>query len=147
MASVIFLQEEVLTIFPKSFIMYIESVQRQGKKMIRKTNISKSRRIADKMREELKGLRVKDGTPAASASEIAKQFGVSVPTAHNAINLLVREGLLYRVRGSGTFIQSIPVDRRFRIGLADCSIAPLSAEMQQILNYHIDCVLNFLKSK
>ena len=112
--------------------------------MIKKTKISKCHRIAARIREELLASHVETGTPAASASEIAGQFGVSVPTAHNAINLLVKEGLLYRIRGSGTFIKDIHDRKRFRIGLADCSIIPLSAEMQKILNFHIDFVLNYL---
>lgn len=112
--------------------------------MITRAKISKSRRIAEAMREEFRTFRAKKGTPTASASEIAEQFGVSVPTAHNAINLLVKEGILYRVRGSGTFFKDVAEIRRLRIGVADCSIAPLSPVIQKILNYHIDFAFKYL---
>ncbi len=110
--------------------------------MITRAKISKSRRIADAMREEFRTLHAKKGTPTASASEIAEQFEVSVPTAHNAINLLVREGLLYRVRGSGTFFNSHPEDAVLRVGIGDSIIPDLSVGMQKIWNKHIEYALN-----
>ncbi len=112
--------------------------------MITRAKISKSRRIAEAMREEFRNFRAKEGTPTASASEIAEQFGVSVPTAHNAINLLVKEGILYRVRGSGTFFKDVAEMQHLRIGLADCSIVPMSLPMQKILNCHIDFAFRYL---
>jgi GntR family transcriptional regulator len=39
-------------------------------------------------------------------SELCEAFGVSRITSHQAINLLVQEGLLNRVQGKGTFVSS-----------------------------------------
>lgn len=46
------------------------------------------------------------GAKIPPESELCEAFGVSRITSHQAINLLVQEGLLNRVQGKGTFVSS-----------------------------------------
>ena len=72
--------------------------------MIKTRRKSKSIQIAETLRQELLKNPPEPGTRMASATELAADCGISVPTAHNVLNLLVKEGLLYRKHGSGTFL-------------------------------------------
>lgn len=47
-----------------------------------------------------------------SEAELCRRFGVSRMTARAAIQPLIHEGLVYRVRGRGTFIAAHPLDRQ-----------------------------------
>ncbi len=111
--------------------------------MIFKTRCSKGKKLADALRRELSGLSTDGETPIASAHEIALQHQVSLPTAHNALNQLVREGLLYRIQGKGTFLKP-QEEKRLRIGIADSTIFPLSEETQKLLYHHIEYVMDYL---
>ena len=86
--------------------------------------------------------------PAASASELAREYNVSLPTAHNAINILVKEGLLYRVQGSGTFFKNNNPGSTLRIGIADMTVSTeyLSADSNRILDYHFACAAKYFQS-
>ncbi len=116
--------------------------------MIRRIRTAKSRRLAETIRQELSSIRTFPGMPAASASELAREYGVSVPTAHNVLNLLAKEGLLYRVRGSGTFFSGSQTGQSPRIGIADQTISPeyLSPDINRILNYHFDYAAEYFRS-
>lgn len=46
----------------------------------------------------------KPGASIPSENELSRQFGVSRMTARSVITGLVRDGLLYRVQGKGTFV-------------------------------------------
>ena len=120
----------------------------EGDMMIKRIRTAKSRSIADTLREELSSLRTYRGMPAVSAGELADQYGVSVPTAHNALNILVREGLLYRVRGSGTFFSQDNPGKQLRIGIADQTVSPeyLSADSNRILDYHFARAAQYFQS-
>ncbi len=115
--------------------------------MFIKTRLSKSASIANTLRDDLSALRLAADQRVASASEVAERFEVSVPTAHEAINLLVDEGLLYRVRGSGTFVKNNSAQRPLRIGLADSSIMPVDSKVRKILDCHIEMAYKFLLEK
>ncbi len=115
--------------------------------MIAKTRIGKGKKVADRLRDELSRFSGGEGTPVASASEIAREYHISLPTAHSAINQLVKEGLLYRVQGSGTFLKSGSGKQCIRIGIADSTLSPLSAEVQKILDMHIDYAMKFFMER
>ena len=106
--------------------------------MINRHRIAKSRRIADELRKEYSNVDIPVGTPVASASDLAKQFQVSIQTAHNALNFLVEDGFLYRIRGSGTYFNGNPKKKK-KIGIADeiVSAEYLSPDVNKILDYHI----------
>lgn len=57
------------------------------------------------------------GTALASTSKMAARYNVSQGTIHRAVNKLVKKGLIYRVRGSGTYVASSIVDRKSKIGI------------------------------
>jgi GntR family transcriptional regulator len=54
-----------------------------------------------------------EGDPLPSEAELAERFSVSRMTARQAVQALAAEGLVRRRQGSGTFIGSQPLHRRF----------------------------------
>ncbi len=114
--------------------------------LMTRKRFSLSYRIAEKLRQEVLSSGYEPGAAIASARELAGQYKVSVPTLHNALNLLVKEGLLYRVRGSGTYVSDC-VKHRNRIGLADGGMTELSPELCHILNTHMDMAVSNLEKK
>jgi len=58
-------------------------------------------RISDELREELILLPV--GAPFETEQALTKRFGVSRGTIRQALDVLVREGILLRTQGSGSF--------------------------------------------
>lgn len=109
-----------------------------------KKRFSLSHRIAETLRQEIISSGYESGSAIASARELAGQYKVSVPTLHNALNQLVKEGLLYRVRGSGTYVSDCAKQRN-RIGLADEAMLELSPDLCRILNSHIDMAASNLE--
>ena len=59
--------------------------------------------IADRLRGELAGGVYRTGEQLPTENELAGQMGVSRPTVRQALEVLTNEGLLVRVKGSGTF--------------------------------------------
>ena len=59
--------------------------------------------IADRLRSELAGGVYRIGEQLPTENELAGQLGVSRPTVRQALDLLAREGMVVRVKGSGTF--------------------------------------------
>lgn len=108
---------------------------------------SKSVKIAEQIRDELHSAGAKAGIQTASAHEVAERFHVSVLTAHRAINHLVDDGFLYRVRGSGTFVKA-PGNRIIRIGLVDAGADPnFNEAMNSMLVSYVDDVLEYFRSR
>lgn len=63
-------------------------------------------RIADLLREEIKGGKWKPGDRLPSHNELADQMQVSITTARNAIQVLVAENLIYTATSRGTIVRS-----------------------------------------
>ena len=61
------------------------------------------------------------GELLASNAELASRFGVSTLTADRAVRQLVKEGLVYRKQGVGTYISESPqrTVKKIRVGVAD----------------------------
>ena len=57
--------------------------------MIKTSRKAKSVRIAELLKQELAKNPPAPGSRTASAAELALHYGISVPTAHNVLNLLV----------------------------------------------------------
>ena len=117
--------------------------------MIKRTRVAKSCRIAEQLRREFAFSNIQRGSPAMSANELAKQYNISVPTAHNVLNMLVKDGLLYRVKGSGTFFNQDSAGRKLCIGIADQTISLefLSEDINRIMNYHFDYAAEYFRNK
>ena len=56
--------------------------------------------------------RLQPGDPLPTEAELCERFGVSRMTAREGVRRLVDQGLLYRVRGRGTFVAQPPVHRQ-----------------------------------
>ena len=59
--------------------------------------------VADHFREVIRSGRLRAGERLPSVRAVARQLGVSVTPVNAAFGLLVKEGLVYRRHGSGTF--------------------------------------------
>jgi GntR family transcriptional regulator len=66
--------------------------------------------IENALRAEIARLRPGDSLP--TEAELCERFGVSRMTAREGVRRLVDQGLLYRVRGRGTFVARTPVHRQ-----------------------------------
>src|SRR5437868_14143766 len=56
--------------------------------------------------------RLRPGAELPSDAQLCDEFGVSRMTARHAMNRLAEEGLVFRVRGRGTFVGEAPTHRR-----------------------------------
>jgi GntR family transcriptional regulator len=66
--------------------------------------------IEQALRADIAGLRPGDALPTEAA--LCQRFGVSRMTAREGVRRLVDEGLLYRVRGRGTFVAQPAIHRQ-----------------------------------
>jgi DNA-binding LacI/PurR family transcriptional regulator len=103
---------------------------------------NKSEVIAKALQEDFLRSSLPPGALVSSTRDIAEQYQVSPLTAHKALRKLVDRGMLFRVRGSGTYLKQ-GFQKTQRIGIADSSLAWLyNKEMvqtqNQIINYCID---------
>ena len=104
---------------------------------------AKSARIAEQLKLELLKNPPAAGSRIASANELAAHYNISVPTAHNVLNLLVQEGLLFRKHGSGTFFAP---KKKYAIGILDQPVgAILPQEINAVLGRFCEYALQFLK--
>lgn len=111
--------------------------------MIKTCRKAKSVQIAEILRQELLKNPPETGTLMASATELANHYGISVPTAHNVLNLLVEDGLLYRRHGKGTFFAR---KKKYAIGILDQPVgAILPQEINAVLGRFCEYALQFLK--
>lgn len=61
--------------------------------------------LSDLFTEQIRSGTYKPGEAIPSETEIAKQYTIGRPTVRQAMELLVRKGLVERKRGSGTFVK------------------------------------------
>lgn len=77
------------------------------KTIIKPENIRRGvlfRNLRDTIAREIHEKSLAPGTPILSTVQMSEKYDVSFVTANRAINELVAEGILYRKRGSGTFV-------------------------------------------
>ncbi|TME19902.1 MAG: GntR family transcriptional regulator, partial [Chloroflexi bacterium] len=68
------------------------------------------REIEQAIRQRL--ARLKPGAELPSDAQLCEEFAVSRMTARHAMHRLAQEGLVFRVRGRGTFVGEPPTHRR-----------------------------------
>lgn len=71
----------------------------------------KYKELAEELRNEIKSGTYRGGQRLPGELELAAKLGCSRQTVRQAIGLLVEEGLVYRLQGSGTYVQRAPVCR------------------------------------
>jgi GntR family transcriptional regulator len=81
------------------------------------------REIEQSIRQRL--ARLKPGAELPSDAQLCEEFGVSRMTARHAMHRLAQEGLVFRVRGRGTFVGEAPTHRRAN------SLLSFSSEMRR----------------
>ena len=64
------------------------------------------------LRREMDAGRWKSGDRLPTERELGEFYGCSLVTVRRALDELVREGQIYRVRGRGTFVSESPVERQ-----------------------------------
>jgi len=64
------------------------------------------KQMSDILRREIESQKLAPGTRLPTEKELAKRFGVSLITVRGCIGELVREGILVRRQGRGTFVAS-----------------------------------------
>ncbi|WP_319521388.1 GntR family transcriptional regulator [uncultured Desulfosarcina sp.] len=63
------------------------------------------RQLADILMEAIHGGDYPPGSRIPSEPQLAKDYGIGRPTVRQAIDMLVRQGMLSRRRGSGTYVR------------------------------------------
>ncbi|GGD77516.1 GntR family transcriptional regulator [Paenibacillus nasutitermitis] len=75
---------------------------------MKKTKIPLYAKIREYIKNQIDSGELKPGDQVPTEAELMGQFGVSRVTIITAVRYLVEDGLLYRVAGKGTFVQSDP---------------------------------------
>ena len=65
-----------------------------------------ARKIVADLERHIRERGLAEGVRLSTAPLMAERFGVSVKTVHRAVGHLVDKGLVYRVRGSGTYVSN-----------------------------------------
>lgn len=108
---------------------------------------NKSEAIAKALQADFLRSSLPSGALVSSTRDIAEQYQVSPLTAHKALQKLVDEGMLFRVRGSGTYLKR-SMQKTVRIGIADCSITHLfNKDMELIQNLIINYCIDYLSDQ
>ena len=127
----------------KRLLYFSHDIIRGNTAVIKTSRKAKSVRIAELLKQELAKNPPAPGSRTASAAELAEHYDISVPTAHNVLNLLVQEGLLFRKHGSGTFFSK---KQPLTIGILDQPVgAILPREIDAVLGRFCEYALQFLK--
>ncbi len=100
--------------------------------------------VAEQLRRRIGEQNLTSGTPIMSTRELAMHYNVSTLTADRAVTRLVDEGLLYRVKGSGTYVKELPQTpskTHFSVGLA----SEMRFSVEALRNY-TERALNWFRS-
>lgn len=65
---------------------------------------AKYQQVTDWIREQIASGELKEGDKLASENELSTSFGISRQTVRHAFSLLIQEGILTSVQGSGTYV-------------------------------------------
>ena len=80
----------------------------------------KSRSIAAALKQKIRNQKLAPGSPLPSARELTLQYNVCMMTANRALDILEKESIIVRRKGSGNFVQkNIIHGRRLLLGIAD----------------------------
>lgn len=68
----------------------------------------KYQKIAEQLFSFIKSNHLKQGDPLPSLTKLIQEYGASKTTVLKALDQLERDGFIYQVQGSGTFVRDIP---------------------------------------
>lgn len=84
------------------------------------------RDIARELETYIVGNQLAEGVALSSTVDIARRYDVSEKTVHRAIGHLVDKGMVYRVRGNGTYVRNaLSTSNSLRIGIFDFTCATM----------------------
>lgn len=66
--------------------------------------------LADYLREQIRNGHLRPGQGIPSENELLRDFGISRGTIREAMRILIREGMIKRVRGVGTFVATPKIE-------------------------------------
>ncbi len=93
--------KDVLTSFGIIFIILNMNI----KQLNNASPIPLYRQLADVILQSVRSGSYKPGEKIPSETLFAENFGIGRPTVRQATELLIRKGVLKRIRGSGTFVK------------------------------------------
>ncbi|MCA0971245.1 GntR family transcriptional regulator [Halobacillus litoralis] len=95
------------------------------------------RRIAQQIREEIESGQWREGESIPTELHLSEQFGASRVTVRQAIKLLVEEGLLEKVQGSGTYVKEQKIEHNI------FELISFTEEMRSLNKEPVNKVLDF----
>lgn len=95
------------------------------------------RKIAQQIREEIESGQWEEGQSIPTEKHLSEQFGASRVTVRQAIKMLVEEGLLEKVQGSGTYVKEQKIEHNI------FELISFTEEMRSLNKEPVNKVLNF----
>ncbi|TGB02806.1 GntR family transcriptional regulator [Halobacillus salinus] len=95
------------------------------------------RRIAQQIKDEIEEGRWKEGESIPTELHLSKQFDASRVTVRQAIKLLVEEGLLEKIQGSGTYVKEQKIEHNI------FELISFTEEMRSLNKEPINKVMDF----
>lgn len=91
------------------------------------------RKVENEIRRQIETGVLKPGDRIPSEAKLGEQFGVSRVTVRNAISNLVKEGILVRLQGKGTYVLSKPEENVMRPIYSFTTLCQLQGHMASAL--------------
>ena len=103
--------------------------------MVRKMSPKqKSRCIAGILRQKIRSRKLAPGAPLPSARDLAMQYKVCMMTANRALDILERDSLILRRKGSGNYVQKNIPQSNIRIIMPPQGFLTAFNSMQQLID-------------
>ena len=74
-------------------------------------NIPIFARIAEGIKDEILSGTIKEGEQLPSTTQISKEYGINIATVNKAVNVLVNQGIAFKKRGIGMFVNEGVVEK------------------------------------
>ncbi|WP_347861667.1 GntR family transcriptional regulator [Salimicrobium sp. PL1-032A] len=95
------------------------------------------RKIANKIKQEIKEGRWASGAAIPTEAHLSESYGASRVTIRQAVKTLVKEGLLERVQGSGTYVREAKIEHNI------FELISFTEEMRKLGKEPVNRVLDF----
>ena len=117
--------------------------------MVRKMSPKqKSRCIAGILRQKIRSRKLAPGAPLPSARDLAMQYKVCMMTANRALDILERDSLILRRKGSGNYVQkNILHGRRLLLGITDVFGQSADRAWNMLINVFPETAISCFKTE